>query len=82
MYVPFVAKGLIFLSFTLIVNSEELDDENIVDMGGKDVMIGGLDSFDEIVLGIKFRYSKYNDGIFVQRMNCSSQIRKRKLFGR
>lgn len=54
MYVPLVAKGLIFLSFTLIAKSEELvlDDENFVDMGGKDTMIGGLDSFDEIVLGI------------------------------
>ena len=54
MYVPLVAKGLIFLSFTLIANSDELvlDDENFVDMGGKDIMIGGLDSFDEIVLGI------------------------------
>ena len=63
MYVPLVVKGLIFLSFTTIANSEELDDENFVDMGGKDTMISGLDSFDEIVLGIKFRYL-HNEGTF------------------
>ena len=53
---PLAAKGIIYLSFVIIVNSEELvlDDENFVDWkGGKnnDVKIGGFDFFDEIVLG-------------------------------
>ena len=56
MYMPLAAKGIIYLSFVIIVNSEELvlDDENFVDWkGGRnhDVKIGGFDFFDEIVLG-------------------------------
>ena len=56
MYMPLAAKGIMYLSFVIIVISEELvlDDEHFVDWKegkNKDVKIGGFDFFDEIVLG-------------------------------
>ena len=56
MCVPLAFKGILFLTFAVIANSEDLvlDDENFVDMMGEQNIadkIGGLDFFNEMVLG-------------------------------
>ena len=65
MNMPLAAKGIIYLSFVIILNSEELvlDDEHFVgwkEGKNKDVKIDGVDFFDEIVLGnrvlIEYKY--------------------------
>ncbi len=58
MCVPLAFKGILFLTFAVIANSEDLvlDDENFVDMMGEQNIadkIGGLDFFNEMVLGNK-----------------------------
>ena len=58
MCVPFAFKGILFLTFAVIAISEDLvlDDENFVDMMGEQNIadkIGGLDFFNEMVLGNK-----------------------------
>ena len=69
MYVPLAAKGILFLTFAVIANSEDLvlDDENFVDMMEEQNIankIDGLDFFNEMVLGSKrfhiiFFYTSY-----------------------
>ena len=56
MYVPLAAKGILFLTFAVIANSDDLvlDDENFVDMMEEQNIankIDGLDFFNEMVLG-------------------------------
>ena len=58
MCVPLAFKGILFLTFAVIAISEDLvlDDENFVDMMGEQNIadkIGGLDIFNEMVLGNK-----------------------------
>ena len=71
MYVPLAAKGILFLTFAVVANSDDLvlDDENFVDMMEEQNIankIDGLDFFNEMVLGSKrfhiiFFYTSYRE---------------------